>query len=81
MWVKVHLLIIMCFPGLWEEWAGLLRSGRQREHGITAEGELHFYLVHFHPIFDCTLSEPAPQLRSLSIFFSSTVKNCFLFYR
>lgn len=42
MWVKVHLLIIMCFPGLWEEWAGLLRSGRQESMGSQLRASYTF---------------------------------------
>lgn len=37
--VKVHLLIVMCIPGLWEEWAGPLPSalGDRKSMGVTAE--------------------------------------------
>lgn len=55
MWVKVHALIIMS-SSLWEEWAlaicpAVLRMQKEHEcHSREGVSELHFYLVHFHPV-------------------------------
>ena len=57
---EVYLPLVMCSPGLWDEWAGLMQSalfsqgGRKcvgKAAGSAGLSELHLYLVNFHLLF------------------------------
>lgn len=60
MWAKVYLPLVMCSPGLCDEWAGLMQSALFSQGGRRCVGkttgwaglsELDLYLVYFHFLF------------------------------
>lgn len=60
MWAKVYLPLVMCSPGLCDEWAGPMQSALFSQGGRKCVGnttgwadlsELHLYLVYFHFLF------------------------------
>ena len=60
MWAEVYLPLVMCSPGLWDEWVGLMQSALFSQGGRKCVGnaigwaglsELHLYLVNFHLLF------------------------------